>query len=149
MAISLETITLIDNATLTASYLPLAADNLELNVEKVTQITLDVFYTTGAAETNNTIELKVEFANTMSNRTSPVTGDWVQETTISASGGTTTVTPNIYQITGASATTTYPVQIAVPMASRFIRVSVKESGVAANFGTVTVKCTMASDNLHS
>lgn len=131
----LTTKKLFDAATLTGSYVASSA----VKIGKANQVTLDVAYTMGTAETLNSIEIKVEFANPVL-LNEPVTTDWHQEAAESVSGGTSTVSLFERTFTATQAAGTYDrFQIAIPVSSKFFRVSVKETGIAANGGTVTVK----------
>ena len=96
------------------------------------QLVLLVRYITGAAETNNILQMTVEF--------SPDGTLFYQETTEDASAlSTVTETQTIRQFTGAAAATTYSFRIAIPVADLDrIRIGFAESGVVTNFGTVSV-----------
>lgn len=115
--------------TLTAT----AADNrATIGVKGMQQLVLLVRYITGAAETNNILQMTVEF--------SPDGTLFYQETTEDASAlSTVTETQTIRQFTGAAAATTYSFRIAIPVADLDrIRIGFAESGVVTNFGTVSV-----------
>jgi hypothetical protein len=146
MSQTLDTRTLATNQTLTASYVIAAKTGadvtypLYIELTGIDQVTLDYSYTTGVGESSNTIELKVELANPANGF--PVDADWVQEPQMSVSGGTTTIVGNIYQSAGASAATTYSYKAYIPVSDKFMRVSVKESGVASNAGNVSIKATL-------
>ena len=113
--------------TLTAT----ASDNRgTITVKGDSQVMLYIRYITGAAETNNTLQMTVEF--------SPDGTLFYQEATEEAS----TTTVNEYQATrnflGASAATTYSFRVAIPVADvDRLRISFAESGVASNFGSVS------------
>lgn len=98
---------------------------------------LEVFYTTGAGETNNSIEFKIEYSLDGSN--------WVQEQKYAESGGTVTHTAVEHTLAGAAAATTYKTMWAFPAWSRYFRVSFKETGVASNFGTVTANVALTEE----
>lgn len=114
--------------TLTAT----ASDNrTQIDVDGMQQLVLYIRYTTGSAETNNVLNMLVDF--------SPDGTNFYQEATEEAS--TTTITE--YQatrvFTGASAATAYSLRIAVPIADiKKVRIAFSETGVASNFGTLSV-----------
>ena len=118
--------------TLTAAY----ADNLAtIETEGLSELIAYVSYTTGAAETDNSIQLRVQGSPARIGDTT----SWYQDVTTSASSGTVTVTPAEYSLTGAVAATVYTARIMIPVADKQIRLAVKETGVAANFGTCTIE----------
>lgn len=148
MAKVLDTRPVFNAVTLTGSYVTQSlathgtADWIDL--KNVDQVVLDVAYTMGAAETANSIQIKVEFANPAT-KTTPATTDWHQMIQETISGGTDTVAFLEYSFTAVSAAATYDrFQIPFPVSSKFMRVSVKETGIAANGGTVTMKATLSS-----
>lgn len=98
---------------------------------------LTVLYTTGAAETSNSIEFKIEFSDDSSN--------WIQEQKYTESGGTVTHTAIEHTLAGASAATTYKTDWAFPAWAKYFRVFFKETGVAANAGTVTAYVTLTEE----
>lgn len=98
------------------------------------KITFDVKYTTGAGETNNSIELKVEF--------SPDGANVFQVLNESVSGGTSTLTQREFTFVGASAATAYTISLPLDIFSHFVRISAKESGVAVNKGTISIEATL-------
>ncbi|OPX88989.1 MAG: hypothetical protein A4E53_01722 [Pelotomaculum sp. PtaB.Bin104] len=123
--------------TLTANY---AATNTiaSFSINEETIGLLDISYTTGAAETNNSLYFKIEY--------SPDDGvTWIQESQSSLSSSVNTLTGIEHVLTGAAAGTTYTAQYMIPFCSRTIRVTVKESGVAANYGVLNMWLTVASD----
>lgn len=100
-------------------------------VKGMQQVVLYLRYTTGSAETNNILNMTVQF--------SPDGTLYYQEATEEAS--TTTITE--YQatrvFTGASAATAYSLRVAIPVADLDrIRILFHETGVASNFGTLSV-----------
>jgi len=91
---------------------------------------LDVLYTVGTAETNNSVEIKVEDSLDGTN--------FYRLTNESSSAGTSTLTAREFTFVGASAGAyafSYRLDITYP----FIKISCKESGVAANAGTVYIE----------
>ena len=100
--------------------------------------TLEVLYTTGAAETASNLIYLVEFSNDNSN--------WVQQNSESLAAGSLTLTPYTTTIAGGAGATAYTGQQFLPLCSRWVRVRVKETGVITNYGTVSINCTMAAGN---
>jgi len=98
-------------------------------------LVINAKYTTGAAETNNSIEIKMEASNDGTN--------FFQLTNEAASGGTSTITQRELTFVGASAATAYSVSYKLDVAYKFLKLSVKESGVAANAGTIYVEGLLA------
>lgn len=104
-------------------------------VAGMSKLTLNGLYTTGAAETNNTIEIKVE--------TSPDNTHFYPISNVDTTAGTSTIYNREFTFTGASAATAYPFEIFLDIAYVYVRVSCKETGVAANKGNVFVEATLA------
>lgn len=112
-------------ATLTATY----TDNTKtLITGGLSMLTLVGTYTTGAAETSNYISIKIEVSDDDTN--------FYQTMTASSSSGVTTMYPQTFKVDGAAAGTAYPFNIQFPVAARKVKISVIETGVAANFGTL-------------
>lgn len=113
--------------TLTAT----ASDNrAQIDVDGMQQLVLYIRYITGAAETNNILQMTVDF--------SPDGTNFYQEATEEASTTTITEYQATRQFTGASAATTYSLRIAIPVADiKKIRIGFAESGVVTNFGTLS------------
>jgi len=112
-----------------------------LQLYEETQAVLEIRYTTGAAETSNYLEFYVEYGSG-----APSLITWSPETVeyLDDSASQIILEPWTFRLDGASAGTTYVKQVALPVCSKGIRVYVKEVGVAANYGTVTIKA-----NVHS
>lgn len=134
----------LEEVTLTASY---NDDNsFEIDLNKVPGVNVTVVgdnshlfntltimfeYQLGASETNNTIDFKIENGDD---------ADDIYLTTASAvSSGTVTLSDQVFQWQGANDSAPYKRSFSVDISDRFLKVSVKESGVAANYGTATVK----------
>lgn len=98
------------------------------------KLNLDILYTTGAAETNNSIELRVEC--------SPDRTNWYRIPNDATSAGTSTITAREFTFVGASAATAYAISIGLDIFYKYMRISVKESGVAANAGTAYCEGTL-------
>lgn len=116
--------------TLTAT----ASDNRkQIDIDGNLQLVLYIKYTTGSAETNNVLTMTVDF--------SPDGTNFYQEATeeVTAGSGTVTEYQATRQFTGASAATAYSFRVAIPIADiKKLRISFAETGVAANFGTLSV-----------
>lgn len=94
-------------------------------------LTIMFEYELGAAETNNTIDFTIHNGDDE---------DDLYLTTASAvSSGAVTLSDQEFKWTGANATAPYKRSFSVEISDRFLRVFVKESGVAANAGTATIK----------
>ncbi|MCA9360080.1 hypothetical protein KC850_03520 [Candidatus Kaiserbacteria bacterium] len=104
-------------------------------VAGMSKLTLNGLYTTGAAETNNTIEVKIE--------SSPDNINFYPISNVDTTSGTSTLYNREFKFTGASAATAYSFEIFLDIAYQYVRVSCKESGVAANKGNVYVEATLA------
>lgn len=101
-----------------------------LDIADAEQLVLFIQYTTGAAETNNSVEIKLEFSKD--------DGQFYQESTEVYAAGVYTVTPVEHSLAGAAAATTYRARIALPVAEKRVKISCKESGVASNAGTIHI-----------
>lgn len=99
-----------------------------------TKMNLDILYTMGGSETSNSIEIKVEG--------SPDRTNWYRLANETTSGGTSTETAREFTfvgVNGAAAT----ISLFLDVAYKYIRVSCKETGVAANKGDVFVEATLS------
>jgi len=134
--------------TLTSAYTGSVSN--PFRIESNYQVVLDVAYTMGTAETANSVDLIVEFANTIS---SPIemsdiaTTDWHRQIAESTTTGVTTVTLQSYNFVSTQTAGTYDrFEIPVPVAAKYMRISAKENGVAANAGNIIVKATVTEDH---
>jgi len=100
-----------------------------------TKINFSILYTTGAGETSNSIELRIESSADGTN--------FYRIPNEATSGGTSTLTQREFTFVGAAAATAYDISLPLDLQDRFLRISVKETGVAANFGTVYVEATLS------
>lgn len=98
------------------------------------KLNLDVSYTVGATETNNSIELKLEG--------SPDGINFYRLANETVSGGTSTLTAREFTFVGADATTS-TISIGIDIFYKFMRVSAKETGVVTNAGSVYCEGTLA------
>lgn len=104
------------------------------DVSGYSKLNLDFLYTTGAGETNNSIEIRID--------SSPDGVNWYRILNESVSGGVSTLTQREFTFVGASAATAYGISLGLDIFYKYVRVSVKESGVAANAGTVYAEYTL-------
>jgi hypothetical protein len=100
----------------------------------LSKINLGILYTTGAGETSNSIEIKVE--------TSADGTNFYQIPNESVSGGTSTITQREFTFVGAAAATAYEFSLPLDIQDEYMKVSVKESGVASNAGTIFMEATL-------
>lgn len=108
----------------------------EIDVAGIQQLVLSVKYTTGSAETNNVLNMTLQF--------SPDGTNYYQEATEAVSTSTITEYQGTRQFTGASAATAYSFRFAVPVADvKKFKILFHETGVASNFGTVSVLATIS------
>jgi len=101
----------------------------------LSKINFSILYTTGAAETNNSIEIRLESSVDRTN--------FYRIPNESVSGGTSTLTQREFTFVGASAATAYAISLPIDVQDNYMRISVKESGVASNAGTVFVEATFS------
>lgn len=114
-------VTAFDDVTLTGNY----AENMYvLAVGGMSKLSLDINYAMGAAESANICHLKVEHSTDGTN--------WYQ-LTIDDTGTVTDITGREWNITGNAA-----LNVILDIAYKYVRLSLKESGVAANAGKATV-----------
>lgn len=114
-------VTAFSAVTLTDDY----ADNgYVLAVGGMSKLSLDIAYAQGAAETGNICHLKVEHSTDGTN--------WYQ-LTIDSTDSVSDITAREWNITGDAS-----LNVILDIAYKQVKISVKESGVAANAGTATV-----------
>lgn len=114
-------ITAFDGVTLTDDY----ADNSKvIPVAGMSKLSLDIDYAQGSAETGNKLHFKIEHSTDETNWYQLVIDD---TTTVSD------ITAREWNITGDAS-----LNVLVDIAYKFIKISVKESGVAVNAGTATI-----------
>lgn len=94
------------------------------------ELVLDISYTMGAAETSNSIEIKVEDSIDRTN--------FYRLTNEAASAGTSTLTAREFTFVGTNAANA-KFSYRLDVTYKFLKVSCKETGVAANAGTVFVE----------
>lgn len=139
--------------TLTNAYTGTGQRSAWIDIRNADQAAIDVWYTMGATETSNSIQVLIEFANPVSNSvdysslsTNATTGDNVRNASISTTSGTTTLTQQEYTFSAVSAAATYDsFQIQIPLMSKFMRIGVKETGIATNGGGARVRLTVREE----
>jgi len=119
-------------STLTASYV---AGNV-IDIFGIRQATILVAYTQGTGESGNSIQIKIELSDDNTN--------WYQEVSTYTSGNTSSLRLHEYSFDAVSAAGTYDrFALPVPIGVRYVRISIKETGVATNFGTAGIKLVKA------
>ena len=98
------------------------------------KLNLDISYTMGDSETSNSIEVRVEG--------SPDRTNFYRLTNDSTSAGTSTVTKREFTFVGANGAND-KFSIFLDIAYKYMRVACKETGVAANKGSVYVEATLS------
>lgn len=121
------------SVALTDAYDAAATTNI-FEVDGYSKLNLDLLYTTGAAETDNSIQVRIEG--------SPDGVNFYRLPNDSTSAGTSTITAREFTFAGATAATAYPISIGIDIFYKFMRVSVKETGVASNAGTIYGEITL-------
>lgn len=119
--------------TLTDSY-DVANKTKIFETSGFTKGNFDIQYTTGAGETANSIELRLEG--------SPDGSNFFRLPNETASLGVSTLTQREFTFVGAAAATTYTISIGIDIFYKYMRASVKETGVTTTFGTVYVGATL-------
>lgn len=99
------------------------------------KLNLDIKYTTGSAETNNTCDIVLLGSTDKTN--------FFQLTNEAASSGTSTLYQRTFTFTGASAATAYSYTLGIDIFYKSMKLLVSEGGVAANFGTVSIEATLS------
>jgi len=116
---------------LTASY----TDNAKtFKVAGFSKINFDALYTMGATETSNSIELKIE--------ASPDGTNFYRIPNEAVSGGTSTLTAREFTFVGTNAAAA-TISIGLDIFYLYLKVSVKETGVATNAGTIYIEATLS------
>ena len=119
--------------TLTALY-DVANKTKIFETSGYSKVNIDIFYTMGATETSNSIELRVE--------SSPDRVNWYRLANESVSAGVSTLDAREFTFIGSDATTA-TISIGLDIFYKYIRVSLKETGVLTNFGSVYCEATLA------
>lgn len=98
------------------------------------RLNLDVLYTMGATETSNSIELKFECSSDRTN--------FYRVPNEAVSGGTSTLTAREFTFVGTNAAAA-TISIGLDVSYKFMKISVKETGVATNAGTIFAEATLS------
>lgn len=98
------------------------------------KLNLDALYTMGAAETSNSIELRIDASTDGTN--------FYRIPNESVSGGTSTLTAREFTFVGTNAAAA-TISIGLDIFYKYMRVSVKETGVASNAGTIYIEATLS------
>lgn len=145
MTNSLDTKQVFSATTLTGSYV-VQSSPAYFELTGVEKIVLDVAYTMGTSETSNSIQVRVEYANPLNDNDLPVTTDWHIKSNEATSGSTSTATQCEYTFSAVSAAGTFDrFQITLEPIAKYMRVSIKETGIASNGGTCSIKATLKRD----
>ena len=91
------------------------------------KMNLDLLYTMGSGETANSIEIKVEGSSDGTN--------YYRIANDSTSNGTSTLTAREFTFVGTNAAAA-TISVGLDIFYKFIKVSIKETGVASNKGTI-------------
>lgn len=97
------------------------------------KLNLDVLYTMGATETANSIELRIEG--------SPDGVNFYRIPNESVSAGTSTLTAREFTFVGANAAAA-TISIGLDIFYKYVKISVKETGVVTNAGTVYIEASL-------
>ena len=119
--------------TLTAAY-DVANKTKTIETGGYSKLNLDILYTMGSGETTNSIETRIEC--------SPDGTNWYRIPNESVSAGTSTLTAREFTFVGADAAAA-TISIGLDIFYKYMKISAKETGVAANFGTVYVEGTLS------
>ena len=120
------------SATLTAAY---TGNTKTFATGGISKINFSILYTTGSGESSNSIEVKVE--------SSPDRINFYQIPNETVSGGTSTLTQREFTFVGDSAATAYSLSLPLDVQDKYFKVSLKESGVVTNYGTIYVEATIS------
>jgi len=101
----------------------------------ISKLNFSILYTTGAGETDNSIELRIETSSDRIN--------FYQILNESVSAGTSTLTLREFTFVGAAAATVYSPSLPLDVQDKYMRISVKESGVVTNAGTIYIEATLS------
>lgn len=121
------------SAALTSAYA--GGLNASITTGGMSKVNLNILYTTGSGETNNSVEIKVE--------SSPDNTNFYQIPNESISGSTSTLVVREFTFVGASAATAYAISLPLDLQDEYYKFSFKESGVASNAGTLYVEATFS------
>lgn len=112
---------------LTNAYGP-AATTKSFIIEGMTKLNMNVQYRTGASEAASSINIKIE--NSADNV------NWFRLPNEAVTGGVSALTDREFSHAGGAGNTTYNFSFGIDVFYSFIKISVKESGVTTNAGSV-------------
>lgn len=121
--------TTLTSVALTNSY-DVANKTKTIEVGGFSKLNLDVLYTMGAAETSNSIEIRVEGSSDGTN--------FYRIPNESVSGGTSTLTAREFTFVGTNAAAA-TISIGLDIFYKKVKLSVKETGVVTNYGTIYIE----------
>lgn len=98
------------------------------------KLNIDLLYTMGATETSNSIEVRIEG--------SPDGTNFYRIPNDTTSGGTSTLTAREFTFVGTNAADA-TISIGLDIFYKYIKVSVKETGVVTNYGTIYAEATLS------
>jgi len=133
MVVGTKSGTTLTPVTLTSSY-DVANKTKKFETGGYSKLNLDCLYTMGATETSNSIELRIEGSVDNTN--------FYRIPNESVSGGTSTLTAREFTFVGTNAAAA-TISIGLDIFYKYMRVSVKETGVATNAGTISIEGTLA------
>ncbi len=116
---------------LTAAY---TGTTKEIKSAGYSKFNLDVLYTMGAAETANTLEIKIEASFDGVN--------WYRIPNESNTNGVSTLYARNWTFTGTDAAAA-TISIGIDIFYKYLKISVQETGVAANAGTIFAEATLS------
>ncbi len=117
--------TAFSGVTLTAAY---TGNRKTFETGGFSKVSIDLVYAMGAAEAGNTMEFQLEASSDGTN--------W-HKLVIDTTGLSSVITPREWQMAPES------LNVIIDVAYKYMRMSLKETGVAANFGTATVNITLS------
>lgn len=131
------------NLTLTGSYQTLAetsaaGENTAVYSQVINQVNALLKYTADAGATNPALQIRFQFAGDGENNYTPPTadGDWYNEQAESTfSAGVSTIVDHVYERAG-TAGTAVNIAVPVPVTAKWVRIQVKETKDAGNFGVI-------------
>jgi hypothetical protein len=118
-------ITLFDDVTLTATF---AGNRKAFETGGVSKLSLDIIYDMDAGETANTFDFQLEASTNAT--------DWFS-LVIDSTTTVSELSPRVWQMSEGS------LNVIVDVAYKYMRMSVRETGVASTFGTASVTATLS------
>lgn len=106
-------------------------------VSGMSEMVLDILYTTGASETATTLDVQVQNSEDGTN--------FYTLTNESSSAGTSTLTARTFALAGGAGATAYAISYRLDISYKYIKVSVQEAGVVTNAGTIFVEGNLAGN----